>query len=186
MKRSSMNLGQLVIAILGIVFVSVLPFACFRLGALRILQSSGLQLAVNVNMVFLLLYVVLAVEVIIAFSGGNQTIALGTSVVGMIIGVIFWAAIARIAENGNFMWILRDAQRLLSYLGTLPESVRGSLPTEINADNIEALKLLISQFYKVDIGFWAYIISQILFLVSTLMTQGSNKSSNTSSTPSSC
>lgn len=192
MKGNKLNIVQLVAAVLGIVLMCILPYAAYKIDLilmkLNLFSYSGLQMALNINPVMLIAFLILALELICAFTD-NKALGLLVGAVGVVAGIVFMLLIPVLMKNSNGLWIFDKVKELLALEAQyhfLPESIAAAIPAEVTPENVTMVQNFVLDGIRAGSGAWVYIFTQIIYAIGCLMGGGSGSSkSSRKSAPSS-
>ena len=184
MKGSKLNIIQLVAAVLGIVLMCILPYAAYNIDLILmkipLFSYSGLQMALNINPVMLIAFLILVLELVFAFTD-NKALGLLVGAVGVVAGIVLMLLIPVLMKNSNGLWIFDKVKELLELEAQyhfLPESIASVIPAEVTPENVTAVQNFVLDGIRAGSGAWVYIFSQIIYAVGCLMggSSGSSKS----------
>ena len=192
MKGNKLNIVQLVAAVLGIVLMCILPYAAYKIDLilmkLNLFSYSGLQMALNINPVMLIAFLILVLELICAFTD-NKALGLMVGAVGVVAGIVFMLLIPVLMKNSNGLWIFDKVKELLALEAQyhfLPESIAAAIPAEVTPENVTMVQNFVLDGIRAGSGAWVYIFTQIIYAIGCLMGGGSGSSkSSRKSAPSS-
>lgn len=170
MTRARCNLVQLVLTVLTLVAVLILPAVKFNvLGLVTFYKVSILKLAIDFQPLMWGFLLVLLVEIIVSLrSTSLNGLVLGG--IGLLFGVIVGINMGAIVCEGNISRVFNAIQTILPLV---PESVRSQLPAEMTPENIETVRQFLLTCMKTDIGYWVYVGSQVLYIVTGVLLTGS-------------
>lgn len=164
MKKTGVNIGQFIVSAATLALLCFLPFAGFNFGFITVLKSSLLSMAIHINNILLLLFLVLILEMLFSFSDKKQY-GLYMGAIGLALGVAVAALLSEIVTGGNYGWIVNNISVIYN---SLPNSVKSLLPVEITRADVDTWKQIVMSFYKGCIGMWIYFGSQVIYIVCAL------------------